>query len=261
VNTRGQIELFGEAPQEVWSYSRLKSLMRCPLEYKVRWVDRQQYRFQPGNIDVQAGRLLHQIVREYFRCALLQKPKLRLPDIYDRLAPTNADWKSDARGEDRVLNALGIFAHSGVAGLRPIALEVACKAWIGGQLFTGQADMIYEAADCRGVYGILEFKLNDVEVRAQDPAETFLQCIIYYLGMPLQYQSSLHLVGVYVFEGGTFLQTKIGEAEIKRAIHIVEGAVQRSKGPEFPPMLNPFCGSCGYQASCPAYSNSQRKEV
>jgi CRISPR/Cas system-associated exonuclease Cas4 (RecB family) len=249
-----QLALFGSGPEQAWSYSRLKSLRRCALEYKVRWVDAQHSLFQPGHIGVQAGRLLHHIVREYFRTRSTARPHQLLLELYERLAPHSDQWKEELQGERRALNALRLFAESRVAGFQPVALEVGCKSRIGGVSFSGQADAVYEASQRPLTYGLLELKLNDVEVGAEEPAEKFLQSTIYFLGLPDQYRYSTRVASIYVFDTGQLVEATLEKSMIERAIRIVEAAVPLAKGPDFPPTLNPFCRSCGYQDLCPAYS-------
>jgi RecB family exonuclease len=178
---------------------------------------------------------------------------------YEKLAPRTAAWKDDLRGETRVLGALGLFAESRAAALRPVAVEVSCKARIAGVLFAGAADLVYEADEVPGSYGILDFKLTDVEVRSQDPAERFLQCTLYYIGLPERLRRLSELVSVYVFDTAQLLTANIEESLIRGATQIVETALGRARGPDFPPTLNAFCPSCAYQALCPAYSDRQRK--
>jgi len=252
-----QLELFGDPSDPAWSYSRLKSLRRCALEYRARWVDGEQALFQPGHIDVQAGRVLHYIIREYYRSPTTSQPHRLLIEKYEKLAPQTAAWKEDPQGEARTLAALRLFADSRAARFRPISLEVPCKARIGGTLFAGQADLVYEASERPGVYGILEFKLNDVEVRSEEAAEAFLQCIIYYFGLPQEFRKCTEVVGIYVFDVGRLLEYKIDQVVSEQAIRIVETALQRAAGPDFPPTLNPFCSSCGYQTLCPVYSRDR----
>jgi len=249
-----QLALFGLDSEQTWSYSRLKSLRRCALEYKVRWVDGQQSLFQPGHIDVQAGRLLHHVVREYLRLPLTSQPHRLLLELYEKLAPRSPLWKDDLQGEPRVLRALRLFADSKAAGFRPVGLEVACKARIGGVPFSGQADVVYEVGEGPATYGLSEFKLNDVEVRAEEPAERFLQCAVYFLGLPEQFRHFTQFASIYVFDTGQLLEAKLEQPLIERAVRIVETTLRRANGPDFPPTLNPFCPSCGYQNVCPAYS-------
>ena len=249
-----QLPLFEDGSYETWSYSRLKTLRRCALEYKVRWVDSQQALFQPGHIDIQAGRLLHYIIREYYRAPLPAEPHKLLLEIYEKLAPRTSAWREDLQGEIRTLSALKFFAHSEAASFRPVALEVGCKARVGGALFIGQADLIYQTHESSETYGILEFKLNDVEVRSEDEVERFLQCLIYYIGLPEQYRRYCELVSIYVFNTGDFLKARIQQTMIDRTIEIVNATLPLAEGPDFQPTLNPFCPSCGYQNLCPAYS-------
>jgi CRISPR/Cas system-associated exonuclease Cas4 (RecB family) len=250
-----QIDLFaGAPPDEAWSYSRLKSLRRCALEFKVRWIDGQHSLFQPGHIDVQAGRLLHRIAREYYRSPQGPEAHRRLLAIYNKLAPAEPRWKEDLQGEQRVLRALHDFSYSRAARFRGAGLEVVCKARIGGVVFVGEADVVYEPERRAGSYGLLELKLTDVEVRAEDPAERFLQCVIYYLGLPERYRRFARVLSIYVFDSGQLLEAKVDESLVAGALRIVEATIPRAEGPDFPPTLNPFCPSCGYQALCPAYS-------
>jgi hypothetical protein len=254
-----QLGLFGMPGEEqAWSYTRLKSLRRCPLEYKVRWLDGEQSLFQPGYVDVQAGRLLHRIVREYYRCPPTTDRHRLLLDTYHKLAPTDPAWKNDLQGENRVLQALRLFAYSKAASFRPLALEVACKTRIKELLFVGQADLIYQIPELPGMSGILEFKLNDAEVRSEDLGERFLQGLIYYGGLPTQFRVSTRFVSLYIFDIGSLLETKVDQQLLDRATRIVEAALHSAKGPEFPPRINSFCKSCGYQRLCPAYSTFQR---
>jgi hypothetical protein len=210
--------------------------------------------FQPGHIDVQAGRLLHHVIREYYRAPNISQPYRRLLEIYEKVAPRTSAWKDDLQGESRALIALRVFAESRVARFVPISIEVGCKAWIGEQLFTGQADLVYQTDEEPGVYGILEFKLNDVEVRNEDVVERFLQCLIYRMGLPEQFRAQCALASIYVFDTGEQLETRIEQPMIDKAIRIIDATLPLAQGPDFPPTLNPFCPSCGYQNLCPAYS-------
>lgn len=249
-----QFDLFDRAPKEVWSYSRLKSLRRCALEYKVRWVDRHESLFQPQDIDVRAGRLLHQIIREYYRSEAVSEPHRQLLAIYEKYAPRDPSWAEDSRGETRVLDALRLFSQGPVARLGAAGIEVGCRSDLGGVTFAGQADLVYRSDESCNAFGVLEFKLTDVEVRADDPAERFLQCIIYCLGLPEHFRRFTQVMGVYVFDTGEFDENKVEPHVVQRAIGLIENALSHATGPEFPPTLNPFCSSCGYRALCPAYT-------
>jgi hypothetical protein len=174
-----------------------------------------------------------------------------------RWPPHTPAWKDDLQGEIRTLRALRVFANSRAARFRSIGLEVGCKALIGGHLFAGQADMIYETDESPRLRGILEFKLNDVEVRSEDLVERFLQCIIYYMGLPEQFRHTCELASIYVFDSGEQLDARIEQHMIEKATCIIEETLPLAQGPDFPPTLNPFCPSCGYQNLCPAYSKSR----
>ncbi len=256
-----QLGLFGTASHQTWSYSRLKSLRRCALEYKVRWVEGQEALFQPGYIQVQAGRLLHQIVREYYRTPLAGRSHQFLVETYERLAPRSPTWREDLQGETRTLTDLRFFAHSKASRFQPVALEVTCESHVAGAVFGGKADLIYQSDEHPGTYGVLDFKLNDAEVRVEHYVERFLQCAIYYLGLPDQYRQMCGLLSIYVFDTGQLLETRVEPSLVQGVVGIVEAALQRADGPEFPPTLNPFCSSCGYQTLCPAYSKRQWRKV
>lgn len=255
--SKNQLGLFGTGTDELWSYSRLKSLRRCALEYKVRWVDGQEILFQPQSGDVQAGRLLHRIVHEYYHSEPFTDAPHHLLEIYKMLAPHSQAWTEDLRGEPRVLDVLRVFSLSQVARFRAEATEVRCRAHLGGVRLTGQADLIYHIEGSSDALGILEFKLNDVEVRADDPAERFLQCIVYYLGLPEQFRRLTQAMGVYVFDSGKFCEIRIEQTLIDRGVRIIESTLARAKGPEFPPTVNAFCSSCGYRSLCPAYRGTK----
>lgn len=252
-----QLELFGEHQKENWSYSRLKSLRRCALEYKVRYVDGGKWTFQPGYIDVQAGRLLHHIIRDYYSSNAYhtsQEPYALLIELYKKLAPTTSSWKEDLQGEKRTYEVLRLFAYSKLSRFQAIATEVSCKAKIGKVVFSGKTDLIYRTEEHPDSFGILEFKLNDVEVRTQNKTEMFLQCLIYHMGLPDIYLREVGWGGVYIFDTGEFLESKIEDSMVEEAVLIIERALQRAEGPDFPPTRNPFCSSCGYQSKCPTYS-------
>jgi hypothetical protein len=255
----GQLGFFEEGPEQTWSYSRLKSLRRCALEYKVRWMEGKQALFQPGHIEVQAGRVLHHIVREYYRSPVVPEPHRILLEIYKRLAPVGPAWRDDLQGEPRVLRALQLFADSPAARLRAAGLEIGCKAQIGDHWFTGQADLIFHVEERPSAFGLLEFKLTDVEVRAEDVAERYLQCLIYFLGLPPQFSDSTERLGIYVFDSGRYENARLEQGLVDRAIRIVETSLQQASGPDFPPTLNAFCPSCGYQTLCPAYSKAKSR--
>jgi len=224
-------------------------------------LNSEQLLFQPSHIEVHAGRLLHHIVRDYYRSEFVSQPHRRLIEIYERLAPKSAAWRDDLRGEGRVLTALRVFAHSRAVRLRALGLEVGCRYWFGEKLFTGQADLVYESDETPGACGILEFKLNDVEVRSEDPADKFLQCILYYLGLPEQFRDSCEKATIYIFDTGEQMETRIEQPLVDRAIRIIEETLPHAKGPDFPPTINPFCPSCGYQNLCPAYSQLHLKRA
>ncbi len=252
--SRNQFQLFGGGFDEAWSYSRLKTLRSCALEYKVRWVDGQGKQYLPYGIDIQAGRLLHDIVREYYSSEVPSQPLFLLLEICEKLALRIPLWKTNPQFENRILKALQLFADSKAAHFRKIKPSDACKGRIGGVLFTGTPDLIYQVDELAGVHGILEFKLNDVEVSGPNAAEKFLQCLIYYMILPKEDRRFCELASIYVFDSGQMLNTEIEQSIIDRAIGIIDATLQLAKNNDFPPTLNPFCPSCGYRALCPVYS-------
>jgi CRISPR/Cas system-associated exonuclease Cas4 (RecB family) len=132
-------------------------------------------------------------------------------------------------------------------------MEIGCKCWIGDRQFVGHADLIYEIDEASQACGILEFKLNDVEVRSEDVVEKFLQCLLYYMGLPEPFRESCRFASFYVFDTGEQIDREIDEFLLKRAERLVEAALQLADRQDFPPTRNPFCSSCGYQSRCPAY--------
>lgn len=249
-----QLALFDGGSEQIWSYSKLKTLRRCPLEYKVRWVDHHQGLFQPSYIDVQAGRLLHRVVREFYRSKKGPTPNQTVWNIYEQYAPKTTNWVEDLRGEIRVFSALRLFSHSSAATYRAVDLDVSCKGYVGGQLFCGQADVIYESGEQPNSLGILEFKLNDVEISSEDIEEKFLQCIIYYIGLPKELKYRCNRASIYVFDTGEQIEVTIDAGMVERANNIILSALPLANGPDFPPRLNSYCASCGYQNQCPAYN-------
>ncbi len=251
-----QRKLFEEA--EVWTYTKLKSLRRCPLEFKVRFLDKQEALFQPSGLETVMGRTLHTVLLDYFRESDTPHPYKDLLSIYDSRKPKQKRWLEDPLNEQRVLQALRLFADSRLARARPIATELSCEARVAGVIFKGKADLLCAAEGSTPSLSLVEFKLNAVEVQGEALEERFLQAAIYYLGLQEIYRARVRYLATYVFESGAVEKVEVGQELLKRVRGLIEEAVPLSRGNEFPGKINPFCPNCGYNALCAVF-NAKRK--
>lgn len=247
VGTEAQASLFPDLQE--WSYSRLKSIRRCALEYKLRYIDHLEGA-EPSGRDVARGRLLHSVVRRYY--ADQDRTYAGLRRILDEAAPRTNTWKSAPDGEMLVLQMLQGFAASDVAALVPVQTEIECRTAMAGVSISGRADLLYRTPVNAGELGLLEFKLTESELGSADPAQRFLQTIIYWLGLPYHLKRDTTELRYYVFETGKSGVELVNEALVSRAVQLVSDAIVRAGGDAFEPTVNPFCSSCGFRKRCPA---------
>lgn len=253
-----QLSFFAET--EEWTYSKLKTLNRCPLEFKVRYIEKKNPLFQPVGIETWLGRVLHAVVAEYYRHFECSDPLERLAEIYSRKKPRKIEWETHALGQKHALDILAIFSKSELARRAPVAVELACSGLVGRIRLRGRIDLLCIPKKNINQISLIEFKLNDVEVKHNEAVNIYLQPLLYYHALPQDYRERIESFGVYVFESGELLEIPKSETLLREAVQRVSELVGLARRQVFPPKLNAFCSSCGYRSHCPEYQKATIKE-
>lgn len=242
-----------------WSYSKIKSLLRCPLEFKLRYKDEKQAMIVQG-IDPWAGRVLHNIVGEYFKDPKYQlSPLDSLMEIYMLRRPEKPEWQENPLGEQRVVRAIEKFSQSDLATRRAEAVEMKCSADIAGVIFTGRIDLLCSPSIQEDGSGLIEFKLNVGEVESDRQVDMYLQLLLYQTAIEKTTNKKIRHIGFYYFELGQLIEINTSRELHDASTERFGELLKQAKSEDFVPRFNRFCTSCGYSKTCSEFCHYMHK--
>lgn len=253
---RKQETLFGLV--EYWSYSQIKSLLRCPAEFEQRYLRHQEGKINVSGIDPWVGRVLHQVVADFFlESARQEDVQSCLFRIYDKVKPQKPEWSTNPLGDGRARAALREFARSEVSRRAPIGVEEKIEFSLGNVVVQGRADLVWRPVAGEDGLGILEFKLTEGESENLDPEERYLQLFLYCEGVRAKRKEPVHRIGHYYFGTGELSEIEPTESLLRAGRKKFLDLVDQAHGNSFPARVNRFCQSCPFASSCAEYVKSR----
>jgi putative RecB family exonuclease len=257
----------------IYSYSKLRSFEHCPLQFRLRYLDR--IPAPAEGIEAFTGKRVHEVLEALYRALIPDPDPPPLPDLLTLFdAAWDRAWHSaveivrpDATVEDyRQMGrrCLATFYRGNwpFTGDRTLGLEVELEFALG----PGEEQRLRGVADRVAVNELGELVIHDYKTSTYLPRKEAiladLQLAIYQLGAaelwPERRDPKLvwHFLAfgrrITVRLGGTGLDVK--SAEIRRAVGRIDQAVVAER---FPARISKLCRWCAYRAYCPDYAERQ----
>lgn len=259
----------------IYSYSKLRSFDHCPLQFRLRYVDR--IPAPREGIEAFTGKRVHELLEALYR-ALLPDPEP--PPLADLLALFDTAWErawhpaveivrpeavvEDYRQMGRRCLATFYRGNWPFGGDRTLGLEVEMEFGLDpgsetGPKLRGIADRV--AVNELGELVIHDYKTSTYLPRKEEILAD-LQLAIYQLGAaevwPERPDPKLvwHFLAfgrrITVRLGGNGIASKA--TDIRRGIERIERGVAQNR---FPARISKLCRWCSYRAYCPDYAERQ----
>jgi len=237
------------------NFTQISTFLRCPLEFKLRFLENKETDFAPSGTDIFLGRILHKITFKYLNLPPQKRNYAFLSSELDILKSSEYLKKEDF---DFLEKCLLFLDQSILRNLKIFSLELPFKYTIDKYLLTGRVDCL--AANSKGIT-LFEFKLNNYpEFEYRKKEDQYLQLIFYTLGLK---EKRIHPAsGIYYFYNEGLLR------EINLSPRLLEDGRKRiqeilqtmSDTNLFNPQENRLCLTCGYKKLCPIFKKRRKDE-
>jgi len=248
--------LFGpEISLKKISFTQISTFLRCPLEFKLRFIEKREIEFSPSGSDVFLGRILHKITFDYLN---LPPSERNLPFLSLKLKNLTNGTRIRQEHLDFLEESIQLLDRSVLKGFKTISTEESFKYTIENYTLSGRIDCLSSSPE--GTM-LLEFKLNNYpEFVYENAVDQYLQLIVYSLG--LQKKGITPTLGAYYFYDSGFLKEielspllETGEKRIRTILQAM------SNQQCFLPRANPLCSTCGYRNRCALYQKGGDKNA
>ncbi len=256
----------------LYSYSKLRSFEKCPLQFRYRYLDRIPTTIE--SIEAFAGKRVHEVLEALFR-ALDVDP--HPPSIEELIRAYHEAWRRAWHDDISVVKAdhapvdyyrlgrrcLITFFRGNwpFTGDRTIGLEEKIEFHLegaDGPRLTGVIDRV--AVGERGEIAIHDYKTSTYLPR-KDEILSDLQLAIYQMGTASRWPQAADIKLVWHFLAfGRRITVRLGmsgleekRTEVARRISAIEHAVASG---QLPARVSPLCRWCAYQNLCPAQSDA-----
>lgn len=247
-----QPSLFDDLQGHPVSFTQLSTFLRCPTEYKLRFIDRRETKFSPSGSGIFLGRILHKISFDYLSLPLSQRSSSFL---FSQLEILIKSYKNlDKENITLLQSSAQLLSGSFLTNSEIIALERPFNTTFRNYRLRGRADCV---ALIDGRIGLVEFKTDDFrEFDCKDDIDQYLQLIFYTIGLVSQGLEPM-IAGYYFYNQGSFISKEMSPSFLaegeERIAHILE-AMHRGVLPIA--KSNRFCTTCGYRRLCSVFKNA-----
>ncbi len=235
------------------SYSSISTYELCPLQYKFKYVEREEGVRTPA---LAFGESLHEALRLFHHQPVPVAPGIGqllayLDQVWD--ASVYADEREEKTYKDHAKQVLAQYHRANSRPFRlPVAIEQRFEISIGDVKVTGIIDRMDRHPD--GSYEIIDYKTNR-RLPPRRIVERDLQLSIYYLAAQEVWGITPSLVSMYyLLPGQKISATRTPEDVAATRERIAAVAAQIAAG-EFPATENRLCNWCDYQAKCPLFAH------
>lgn len=255
-----------------YSYSKLRSFEKCPLQFRYRYIERIPADVE--SIEAFTGKRVHEVLEALYRALAVEARPPSLPELlalYDRAF--ERAWndavevvKADSHPLDyhrMGRRCLATFYRGNwpFTADRTLGLEEEIEfplAGPDGPRLTGVIDRV--AADDGGHLAIHDYKTSTYLPRKEEILGD-LQLAIYELGARARWpeQADTKLIWHFLAFGRrvTVRLGSSGLAEKRGQIGTAIGAIERATAADqFPARVSPLCRWCAYRAICPAQAGT-----
>ncbi len=252
------------------SYSALETFKRCPLKFKLQYIDKIK---TPKSSEAIFGTLIHNALK------LLHEPSFSIPSEEDILKYITDNWDASvyqSEQESAIAFAQAIkiikdyYAKNYPGQFNVVALEMPFEAPIKTQdethIITGKIDRIDKTPE--GLFEVIDYKTAK-KMPPQEKAEKDLQLSVYHLGLVNQWPSILEeqrpvKVSLYYLKHGEKISSCRLPKEIdltkENIIKIIEKVTQAQQQEKFNATPNALCDWCKYQRYCPYFKHKFKEE-
>lgn len=245
--------MVGETPR--LSFSRIDRWEKCPLSYRLRYVDRLE---EPSGDAAALGKAVHAAIEALERAHVREERRGAISAV-----DATGAWR-DAFAEAGLVGA-GVFeeglelvlgfardqgeldAHSVIAIEEPFELRV------GDQTVIGVLDRVDRVDD--ETVEVIDFKTNRL-LFTRDDLATSLQLSLYCVAARELWPWAREVrLTFWMLRHALKQRTARTDEQLAAAREYVQAvARQLAVAEEYPPRPNPLCGYCGYRRRCPAYA-------
>jgi CRISPR/Cas system-associated exonuclease Cas4 (RecB family) len=212
---------------------------------------------QPSGRDIQSGRLLHQISRDFLRHPPSARTTALILSLLERQLALrkHSGWVLEPAQIEFLHATLSGLSLSHVAAYEAFALEYPSDVRSNEWLLRGRIDFIGEAHD--GLH-VIDFKRTARSRYRQTPDhEKYLQVLLYAAGTPIDVRTRINTVGLYYFDAAEVDRIAFTEESVAAAIALADTTIRTiQRETEFAPTVNPLCQSCGFRRRCPALQSA-----
>lgn len=245
--------LFEMGPQlEELSFLPISVFLRCPLEYRWRFVDRLSAGGELRGEEAQLGRLLHRVASRFLGATgdtRTEQQATRLLETAWKEAswafPNNLDmWYGKAR------DALVRLVASELVQIKNAQPEVPFKRQrVDNLLLTGRVDLV---GTLRDQLTIVEFKSKRFEIEiGTDPIDRFLQLIFYYHGLRKGLSRDPSRLLYYFFLSGEMEEMEAAPELMQRGLERIQRLRQDMEFVKrFTARASQYCWTCGFYTRC-----------
>jgi len=230
------------------SYTELATFIRCPLEYKLRYQEKDKI-YQPAGMRVNIGRFLHSVASQFLKKPLNERNRefIELKFQEEIAENRNAEY----------VDELERFKEPTIMLLQDLGAKTMSDK---SPNFKTRFDSftILGAADClltsnTGIQ-IVEFKEYDYREFDEDADfMRYLQLLFYFFGLGGR-EAGISM-GTYCFFSNSYIDEVVFSAEITdRTREFIRVKLKEMTDCKvFTPKLNALCISCGYRDKCKLY--------
>lgn len=232
--------------KESLTYTELATFIRCPLEYKLRYRDKEEL-YVPGGTHVNVGRLLHSIATQFLKEPTNQRNEQSVEsrfqkEMAEKRNPEYVDELVRFR-EPTIMLLTEYFVDKPISKKSPHF-----RTNFGPLIIAGTADCLISSSE--GIQ-IIEFKEYDYREFEEDMEVTrYLQLLFYFFGLGGR-EAGIYSGAYGFFNSGYTDEVVFSDEIIGRGKEFIQVKSQQMiECQEFIPKLNALCVSCGYKDKC-----------
>lgn len=240
-----------------YDWNMVETWSRCPLEYKIKFVDKNRRSFPTGD-EYFVSRILHVCI--YMISSL--PPEMRelraVEDIFYKTVK-QAKIKIGREKGDSLIIMLMRFLELGESRL-PIHMSgLKLERTFGNIKLRTRVEYLGQERDG---YVLINFKMRrNGQLYLQNSEEEYLQLWYTLFILPGIFRHKMKRIGFYYFLEGRCNFIEFHPDAYVRAIVRIQTIIQKFESKMgYLPRLNPLCPSCGYRHQCPAI-HLERSEV
>lgn len=231
------------------SYSSISTYRNCPLQYKLRYIDRLPIKRKPA---LSFGSSVHKAVR-YFYDVDLPTP----PPLDDVIGFLERNWEREGYADesensaylDQARKVMADFYQANTADFRlPVALEHRFRVPVNGLSLSGIIDKVDRLES--GGYEIIDFKTNR-RLPPRYAIKDDLQLSIYHLAAEAVWGVAPEKLSLYFLLPKEKVTTQRTPEQLDTTRSIIKEVAIAIAAKDFEPKQNPLCPWCDYHAHCP----------